>query len=96
MLWNCGKGVVELRQGRSKRRNIHEKRHRSSYQRCSVNKNVFKHFANFTGKHLCFPAKFGKFLETLILKNICKQLLLHRVCESDEDGVEKDKDKRIG
>ena len=69
---------MEVRQGRSKRRNIHEKQHTSSYQRCSVNKNVLKNFANFIGKHLCFPAKFGKFLEIPILKNICERLLLHR------------------
>ena len=82
-----------MRQGRSKRRNIHEKQHRSSYQKCSLNKNVLKNFANFTAKHLCFPAKLGKFLGTPILKSICERLLLHRGCGSDADDVEKDKDK---
>ena len=27
---------------------------KSSYRRCSVKKGVFKNFANFTGKHLCW------------------------------------------
>ena len=27
---------------------------RSSHRRCSVNKDVLKNFANFTGKHLCW------------------------------------------
>ena len=85
-----------MRQGRSKRTNIHEKQRRSNYHRCSVNKNVLQNFANFTGKHLCFPAKSGKFLGTSILKNICERLLLHRGCGSNVDHVEEDKDKRIG
>ena len=42
--------VVEARQGKSKRRNIHEKQHRSSHRSCSVKKGVFKNFADFTGK----------------------------------------------
>ena len=58
--------------------------------------NVLKNFANFTGKHLCFSAKFGKFLGTPILKNICERLLLRRGCGCDVDDVEEDKDKRIG
>ena len=85
-----------MRQGRSNRRNIHEKQHRSNYQRCSVNKSVLKNFVNFTGKDLFFPKKFGKFLGKPILKNICKRLLLHGGCGSDVDEAEEDKDKRIG
>ena len=83
-------------QGRNKRRNIHEKQHRSSYRKCSVNKNILKNFANVTGKHFCFPAKIGKFLGTPILKNICERLFLHRGSGSDVDDVKEDKDKRIG
>ena len=30
-----------------------------------------------TPTHRCFPVKFAKFLRTLILKNICKWLLLY-------------------
>ena len=52
----------------------------SSHQRCSVKKGVLKIFANFTGKPLCFPGKFVKFLGTPILKNICERLLLQRAC----------------
>ena len=85
-----------MRQRRSKRRNTHEKQHRSNYQRCFVKKYVLKNFANFTGKHLCFPPKFRKFLGTPIFKNICERQLLHIGCGSDADGAEKDKDKRIG
>ena len=76
-----------MRKARSKRRNIHEKQHKGSYHRCSVNKNVLKNFANFTVKHLRFRAKFGKFVETPILKNICGRLLLHRGCGSNADDV---------
>ena len=36
---------------------------RSSHQRCSVKKGVFKTFANFTGKHLCWSF----FLITLLV-----------------------------
>ena len=44
-------------------------------------KAILKNFAIFTGKHLCWNFFFNKkrlekFLRTLILKNICKRLLL--------------------
>ena len=60
---------------------------RSSHQKCSVKEGVLKNFANFTGKRLCFPAKFAKFLGTPILKNICERPLQHRRCECDVDDV---------
>ena len=34
---------------------------KSSHRRCSVKNSVFKHFANFTGKHLCWSLFFNKF-----------------------------------
>ena len=47
---------------------------RSSHQTCSIEKNVFKHFAKFTGKHLCqslfklsFSAQDRKFIRKEIL-----------------------------
>ena len=46
-------------------------------------KGVLNNFTIFTGKllcwrleHTCFPVNIAKFLRTLILKNICEQLLL--------------------
>ena len=59
-------------------------------------KGALKNFASFTGKRLCFPAKFAKFLGTPILKNICERLLLHRGCGCDIDDVKDDIDKHIG
>ena len=61
---------------------------RKCQRRCSVKKAVFKKFTNFTDlqafnfikkrlQHRCFPVKFAKFLRTLILKYICKRLLLY-------------------
>ena len=49
---------------------------RSSRQRCSVKK-AFQacSFIKKELQHGCFPVNFGKFLRTLILKNICERLL---------------------
>ena len=47
---------------------------RSSHQRCSVKKGVFRNFAKFTGKHLCQVLPFNKVAspepETLLKKRI--------------------------
>ena len=74
-----------MRQGRSKEEIFMRcKIDRSSYRRCSVKKSVLKNFANFTGKHLCIPVKFAKFLGTPILKNICE-----RGCGCDVDDMKR-------
>ena len=84
------KGAVEVRHGRSKRKSIHEKRNRQKQPpQVFYKKGILKNFANFTGKHLCFPVKFAKFLGTPILKNICEQLLLDRRCECDVDDMKR-------
>ena len=44
---------------------------RSSHWRCSIEKDVFKNFANFTGKHLCwslFLIKLHAFRPATLLK----------------------------
>ena len=69
---------------------------RSSHRRCSVKKGALNNFANFTGKQLCFPVTFVKFLGTPTWKNICERLLQHRGCGCHADDVEEGKDKRIG
>ena len=65
---------------------------RSSHQRCSIEKAVFKNFAIFTGKHLCWSlllidlqvlkplnllkGECCKIFKNTILMKICEQLLL--------------------
>ena len=71
---------------------------RNSHWMCYIKKTIFKHFAIFIGKnqswslfliklfqHRCFPVNIAKFLRTPILKNICKQLLLNVVFNSNEE-----------
>ena len=41
-------------------------------------------------QHRCFPVKFGTFLKTSILKNICEQLLLYTVGTWRDFWVEDD------
>ena len=68
---------------------------RSSQQKCSVKKGVFRNFAKFTGKHLCqslffnkvlglrsFRAIFVKFLKTPFLTEHFRWLLLAFKSES--------------
>ena len=64
---------------------------RSSHQRCSMKKSLFRNFAKFTGKHLrqsqqlikketlaqVFLVNFTKFLRTSSLQNTSGRLLLH-------------------
>ena len=71
---------------------------RNSHWKCSIKKPVLKIFAVFTGKnqswslfliklfqHRCFPVNIVKILRTSILKNICTQLLLNVIFNSNEE-----------
>ena len=51
--------------------------HRSSHQRCSIKKGVFRNFLKFIGKHICQSLFFNKVagLNTF-LQNTCGRLLL--------------------
>ena len=58
-------------------------KYRSSHQRCSMKKGVFRNFTKFTGKDLyqrlwykCFSVNFAKFLRTPFLQNTSGRLLL--------------------
>ena len=57
---------------------------KKSHRKCSIRKTVFKIFAIFTGKHLCwfqrrcFPVNIEKFLRKAILQNNSGRLLLYR------------------
>ena len=55
---------------------------RSSRQSCSVNKDVLKNFAKFTGKHLCQSITFDKVAGLqLYLKKTLAQLFSCEFCE---------------
>ena len=53
---------------------------RDSHQRFSIKRGVLQacNFIQKRLKHRCFPLNFAKFLRTLILKNICEQLLFYQ------------------
>ena len=61
---------------------------KKSHPKCSIRKAVFKKFAIFTGKHLCwfqhrcFPVNIEKFLRKAISQNNSGRLLLSRSCFS--------------
>ena len=53
---------------------------RDSHRRFSIKRGVLQacNFIQKRLKHRCFPLNFAKFLRTLILKNICEQLLFYQ------------------